>query len=538
MRFALLMLAISAAGAETPFPGGGWKYVRLDLDVHVEPHARRIRVEGRAQLRLTIPEAKSLALGVNAGRAGMQFVAASAPGAAVRLNQTVGAAPAIRIASFAFDTAHREGDTIEAAFTVEQIANGDQLISAERFTLASWVSRWYPIPAPRTASGSTDDLLAAPGETVLHLPRRWNGASDGALVSRDEAPGGAVERWRTNVAVPRSLIAGDYAVYTDRTGGLPIRVLTFSPQPDRGPRQAKALAGAVRAMEERFGKYPYAGLAIAEVPEGSVPWYAASTPGFVAALGSAFAEPGGNLPLFAHEAAHAWWGNLVVARGKIGETLAQYSAAVAIEAVEGRASMTTFLRFSREGYSPRQCARGYFEILRAGEDKPLAQLGNSEIDHTLADAKGHWVLHMLRDWVGDGVFFSALRSLLLHYAGRGMDLADLRAAFAAAAPPDSRTREFLAQWMDRPGAPFLEASWEQAGGGLRVTVRQRQPGLPYLLKLPLAIDTDRGPEERTVLLEQAEQSFAIKVAGKVRGVRLDPAHRLLLWTPEYGPRPW
>ncbi len=537
MRFALLMLTMSAAAAETPFPGGGWKYVRLDLDVHVEPDARRIRVEGHAQLRLTIPEAKSLALGLNAGRAGMHFVAASAAGATVSLNQTLGAVPGVRIARFEFDKAYREGDIIEAAFKLEQIANGDQLLSAERFTLASWVSRWYPIPAPRTAAGSTDDLLAAPGETVLRLPRSWNGASDGALVSRDEAPGGAVERWRTNVAVPRSLIAGAYAVYTGRSGGLPIRVLTFSPAPDRGPRQAKALAEAVRAMEERFGKYPYAGLAIAEVPEDSVPWYAASTPGFVAALSSAFAQPDGNLPLFAHEAAHAWWGNLVAVRGKIGETLAQYSAAVAIEAVEGRAAMTTFLRFSREGYSPRQCARGYFEILRNGGDKPLAQLGNSDIDHTLADAKGHWVLHMLRDWVGDKVFFATLRSLLVRCAGRGMDLDDVRAAFVASAPPDSRTREFLAQWMDRPGVPFLEASWEQTGP-LRVSVRQRQSGPPYALKLSLAIETDRGEEERTVLLDQAEQSFAIEVAGKVRGVRLDPAHRLLLWTPEYGPRLW
>ena len=98
--------------------------------------------------------------------------------------------------------------------------------------------------------------------------------------------------------------------------------------------QAQSLGDAIGAMEEFFGEFPYPSYAIVEVPDGKVSWYASSHQGFLMAESGAF-EFGANLPLFAHEAAHAWWGNLVNQQG-IGsilcsESLAQYGAVIAID---------------------------------------------------------------------------------------------------------------------------------------------------------------------------------------------------------------
>ena len=82
-----------------------------------------------------------------------------------------------------------------------------------------------------------------------------------------------------------------------------------------------------------------------------------------------------------------------------------------------------------------QCASGYFELCRTGRDKALAELVSGvDTDHTLADAKGHWVFHMLRRRVGDERFFATMRGLIDRFGGKSMTLAALREVFVEAAP--------------------------------------------------------------------------------------------------------
>jgi aminopeptidase N len=257
---------------------------------------------------------------------------------------------------------------------------------------------------------------------------------------------------------------------------------------------------------------------------------------------SAFDVAGGNLPLFAHEAAHGWWGNRVTSTGAgsilCSESLAQYSAVVAIEEIEGVDAATEFLRFSRQGYSALQCARGYFEMWRAGNDKAMTKLGGGATDHNLSDAKGHWVFHMLRDRMGDAAFFGVLRAVAEDPALENLSLDELRARFVAAAP-DKRLARFFAEWLERPGAPVLEEKWtavsDASGPGVRLTITQS--GAPYDLDLEVDVVGEEGATTHTVPLRDATGEWRLASKGAPREVRIDPRHRLLIWTPEYGDKP-
>lgn len=220
-----------------------------------------------------------------------------------------------------------------------------------------------------------------------------------------------------------------------------------------------------------------------------------------------------------------------------------------------------FLEFSRPGYVQNQCARGYFAYVRLGVDRPLSDLDDTtRFDHTLSDAKGHWVYHMLRRRVGDEVFFGTLRALVDRYRERSMSLDDLRRAFIAAAPGADLER-FFSQWLDRTGAPVIDLVWwvdkqmkenpyvdhplesiiigeESNPFDVVVSLRQRQPGEPYVLDLEIEIEFIDGKcERRTLHLEEPARQYALTVDRLPRAIRLDPDRRTLLWRPAYGPRP-
>jgi aminopeptidase N len=362
-----------------------------------------------------------------------------------------------------------------------------------------------------------------------------------------------VDIWTVEQPVARSFAAGPFTVAHERTGGRDVAMYLLGAAPAAARAQARTLSRALTAMEARFGPYPYPSYAVAEVPESSVTWAAGSEQGFIMARTSMFDAPGGNLPLFAHEAAHGWWGNAVSTTGpgsRMGsEALAQYGALLSIEALEGRAAARDFLDFSRPGYNPLQCALGFFHIWREGEDVPLAALADGPSDHNLSDSKGMWFYQMTRDRLGDAAFFGALRGLLAEFTTRPMRVSDIRAAFLAAAPADTGLATFLTQWLDRTGAPVLDVEWwslrrqavgpkQSPPGAVEVRVRQRQPGGPFALALEVQVTLrDSTTVLDTIHVQDREYSVQLELPARAIDLRVDPYQRVLMWRPKYGTRP-
>lgn len=540
---ATLALNMGAPPADS-VEGSGWTLVRLDLDVTVCPSQRLLRFAGRARLRLERDSSAGPALSLNTRGPHLRFTRAAVPGASVRLNDTLPGDSAVRLLRVRLDRPAGRGAEVEATFDYEMGGPSSQLLVGDSVALASWVENWYPTPV--TEDGYTQTAAAAPGTTRFHLPAGWRAVSNGRGDSTSKI-------WTVTRPVARSFTAGPFTVARERAGGRDVSMYLLGASPAAARAQARTLSRAIAAMERRFGPYPYDGYAVAELPESSVTWAASSEQGFIMARTSMFDAPGGNLPLFAHEAAHSWWGNLVSTTGpgsRMGsEALAQYGAVLAIEALEGPAAMRDFLDFSRPGYNPLQCALGYFHIWRQGEDVALAELDTGPSDHNLSDSKGMWFYHMVRGRMGDAAFFGALRRLLADFAARPMRVADIRAALLAAAPADTGLAGFLDQWLRRTGAPVLDVEWwslrrnppsqgAPQPGAVELRVRQRQPGEPYALDLEVQVALrDSGTVLDTVRVRGREETFQLELPRRPVDLRVDPDHRLLLWRPPYGPRP-
>lgn len=544
---AALALAASARGNTRSTPddsGAGWRLAELDLVVTVLPEEQRLGVEATARLVLEgFDSSRGPTLRVNWGTDVLRFLDLAAHGVAdgaeVRWSATPG--DPTRLAHLRTAEPFERGAELELSLLLESGGRANQLAVLDGIAFGSWVTAWYPVPV---SSGDFSSVsLAAPGTTRFELPRGWHAVSNGQLVSEEESEHGTSVLWRLDEPVARSFAAGPYESAAFRAGGRDVRVYLLSSKPTSAAAQAETLARAIDAMQTRFGPYPYSAFAIAEIPEDSGSWDASSEQGFIMATSSVFEVRAGNLPLCAHEAAHAWWGNQVGTDGPgrllCGEVLAEYGAVVAIEALEGDAAATQFLRFSREGYHGLHGARGYFALAtRPGVDRPLAGLTGEGDDDLLADAKGAWVYHMLRRQIGDELFFGTLRSLLRDFTGRALTLAELRAAFLSAAP-EAQLERFFADWLDRAGAPRLDVQWKplESAGTHSVELVVRQSGEPYRLPLEVAVDSAAGERRTTVVLDGAECTVRVPAAGPATGVRIDPDHRLLLWEPAYDQPP-
>ena len=541
-----LVLAHPALSASLDDDSGrGWTMVRLDLELTVAPEDTLVYVEGTATLRLDAESSHGPSLSLRPDLL-EALDRCETSGAKLTTPRTSLIDWKRRVMELRFPTPRTRGDEIEVTFAYENRIPDTQMVTTNRVAFASWVMSWYPAPLPAEEGLSVSRVLSCPGTTVFHLPPGWRAVTNGTLVAREEDDLEALERWETSLAVARGYAAGPYEVVRHVAGERVVAVYTLSDAATNAEVEAQTLATALDAMEARFGPYPYPSFYIAEVPMNHGSFGACSDQGFILVKPNFLGVQGGNIPLFAHEAAHGWWGNLVGNSGPgssiCGESLAQYGAVVALEAIGGEEAATEFLRFSRPGYIDNQCARGYFALASEGNDRPLArlnELGGKSWEHTLADSKGHWFWHMLRRRVGDEVFFTTIRGLIEEFSNRQMTLDDARRAFLDAAPAEASLERFLAQWLDRTGAPILEAEWSPGAqpGTIEVTLRQAQKAEPYDLRVELALDLEDGTSRReTVALAAREASFTFESAAP-RTVRVDPDHRLLLWDPAYGERP-
>ncbi len=514
--------------------GHGWRWAELELDVWIEAELGILHLEGAGRLVLEGESSEGPSLQINDALLG--FSAIDSPGASVELGER--SVDGLQLATARLRCAEPQvrGQEVRVYFACESSGSSAQFEVTSKAALASWTQGWYPLPAGGPEAPQSR-LMAAPGLTRFHLPLGWQSVSNGEPVATEE-PG--VEVWRVTLPVARSFACAPFSTVVMDVDGREVGIHRLASAREPPDVELGAVAGILRLLQGRYGPYPYPGYRVAEVPLGVGDFLGSSEQGFIMVRPVAFDAPDGNLALFAHEVAHGWWGNRVSAHGPgslfLDEALAQYSAVVAIEALEGEAAAADFLRFSRPGYVDEQCARGFFQLWRDGRDRPLSTLEGGDAAHLLADSKGHWVYHMLRRTVGDERFFATLRELCRDFSETPLTLAELRSRFERAAPGAGLPR-FFAQWLDRAGAPVLTCDWSAEGERALVAIRQEQPGEPYHLPLEIAVDSDAGRSLHEVELEERESRFTLEAGGPPTGVELDPRHRLLIWTGAYGPPP-
>jgi aminopeptidase N len=227
-----------------------------------------------------------------------------------------------------------------------------------------------------------------------------------------------------------------------------------------------------------------------------------------------------------HEIVHAWIGNSVFNREGQGNW------------VEG---LTTYLanyywhelvRDDRQALEQRRMMlQGFNLYVKPEDDYPVSRFlrKHDEKDNAIGYQKSAFVFHLLRQEIGDEVFWRSLKTFVSRHRNRPADWKSIEQIFSQES--GANLRWFFEQWVEQPGAPVVsieEASARKADGdgnrdAWQLTLRIQQGEKPYRMTLPLHIVMEDSTEVRSVKLTPSRvNTVELVVPAMPLWIELDP----------------
>jgi aminopeptidase N len=377
-------------------------------------------------------------------------------------------------------------------------------------------------------------------EIVATVPSHMTAISNGRLLKKDvnKTRKTATFHWRQgirHVSYLVTLVAGEYEAIRQKWKDVPMTVWAPPGRKD----DAQRACGKTPKMMEFFSRvtgqpYPYEKYDQVFVQDfifGGMENTSATTLTDTALLDRRSFLDTNMDGLVAHELAHQWFGDLLTCRdwshGWLNEGFATYFDAAFHEHDLGRDEYLLTILSLRDSYFSEDGGRYRRSIVCKDYRDPV------EIFDRHLYEKGALVLHMLRNLLGDELFWRCIRRYVATHREGSVETIDLRRAIEA---ETGRNLEFFFdQWVFKAGHPEIKATfaWDEKRKTASVTVKQVQgtddDTLP-VFRMPLTVSFNLGGrrfQDVTVNLEEREQTLEAKLPSRPKYVRFDPGFKLL-----------
>jgi hypothetical protein len=350
-------------------------------------------------------------------------------------------------------------------------------------------------------------------ELAVKAPAGWHLISQGNGTSRGDD---GLARWDSAGPVDEVyLVGGPLHRYRDTSGK--VEALAFLREKDDAlaAKYLSATAQYVGMYQNLIGAYPYGKFALVENF-----WETGYGMASFTLLGSQVIRfPFILNSSYPHEILHNWWGNSVFVdygSGNWCEGLTAYLADHLIQEQRGKG----------DEYR-RSTLQKYRDYVKAGRDFPLTEFRSRHSAATEAVGYGKALMgfHTVRRSLGDETFRKVLRRFYADFRGKKATFDDFRKSAEAVTGKD--LRPLFDGWVTRPGAAELSlASVKVRAEGsawiVEGVLKQTQPGAPFQLSVPVAVQTAKGAVVDVVILEGPEARFSVKVPAAPLALLADP----------------
>lgn len=281
---------------------------------------------------------------------------------------------------------------------------------------------------------------------TLLSPTKLTPLSNGQLVSKRQIGDTTASTWEQRSPIPTYIFGfavGPYREIAEKKGGVEFRYLVSSFSDDEARRIFRDTADMLAFYEKSAGvKYAdktYSQVLAADDAAQEMSSFTAMSE----AYGKRVLANEQDLWLGAHEFAHQWWGNMVTCRDWnhfwLNEGIATFIAAAYLEHRFGKDAYLREIESNRANYE---------KVRAAGKDKSLVfpdWLNPTREDRILVYDKGAYVMHLLRQEMGEQKFWNGLRLFTRRYWGKSVVTSDFQAAMEEANGP--KLDKFFAKWV-------------------------------------------------------------------------------------------
>jgi hypothetical protein len=317
---------------------------------------------------------------------------------------------------------------------------------------------------------------------------------------------------------------------TAAAGTQQVQVTVQANPREKTPGRALATLAAdiVQFYSTLMGDYPYTSLDLAlvehELPGGHSPAYLAVINYPVQRNNITWRNDPAAVDNFreyfvAHEIAHQWWGQAVGWKNYheqwLSEGFAQYFSALYAEHAHGSELFQDILRRWSRWAEDKSDQGPVYLGYRVGHVK-----GDARVFRAVVYNKGATVLHMLRRFLGDDIFFAGLRRFYREFRFRKAGTDDLQRALETEA--GIPLQRFFDRWIYGDTLPRLraQARTETSDGRQELVLRIEQAGEVFDAPVAVTLEyADRPPAALMVKVGEAQQEFRIPLSGSLR--RLD-----------------
>ncbi len=364
-------------------------------------------------------------------------------------------------------------------------------------------------------------------DVVVTLPTDWQAITQGQETNQSVRGEQRTSQWSIHSPTEAlTLAANHFVVQKQPWRDIQLGTYLFPDEASLAQQYLDATASYLDLYTKLLGPYPFTQFAVVEnfFPSGL------GMPSFTL-LGQRIVRRGYTQPYsLGHEIVHSWLGNSVFndfAKGNWVEGLTTYLSNYYYDEATSNyeAAIKTRRRMMDE----------YNLYATAGKDYPISQFHHKEtrIDNAVGYQKTALVFHMLRQKIGDAVFFKGIRQIIQEGTGHYVEWEDLKRVFSDVAKQD--LTDFFKQWIEQPGAPSITLHnllvrpdpLRSDQSILSGTISQKDT--IFTLPLPIQLKLQDGSTFATTLkLNQSSQSFTLHVPGLPTTVTLDPKHHWLL----------
>ena len=370
------------------------------------------------------------------------------------------------------------GSTGELFITYSGIPADGLIISKNKFGYRTFFADNWPDRARNYLPCVDDPADKATVDFIITSPGHYEVVASGYLVEESDLPGGIkLTHWKEDVPLPTKVMTFGIASFAvqlaGNVNGIPVWTWVFPENRKEGFYDYSFALKPLAFYSKLIGPYSYEKLA--NVQSKTI-FGGLENAGCIFYSENSVTGQGKAESLMAHEIAHQWFGNSVTEAEWhhiwLSEGFATYLTSVYLEMTYGREKLNESMKSARE------------IVLRSFERTP-----GPVIDTTITDLmrllsansyqKGAWVLHMLRQEIGEETFWKGMRLFYERFRNKNALTGDFEKVMEEVS--GKNLERFFHQWLYVPGQPDLKITKEtgRRKGYIDIVIEQKQNYLFY-----------------------------------------------------------